>query len=41
MVKKLHALGKDSLIGTHNPHRVIINYSSHKLSDVEKNILEV
>ena len=37
--KKLHALGKDSSIGTHDPNKVIFNYSSHRLSDVEKNLL--
>ena len=33
--KKLNALGKDSPIGTHDPDKVIFNYSSHKLSNVE------
>ena len=27
--KKLHALEKDSSIGTHNPDKVIFNYPSH------------
>ena len=38
--KKLHALGKDSSTGTHNPDKVLFNYSSHKLSNVEKNVLD-
>ena len=37
--KKLHALGKDSSIGAHDPDKVIFNYSSHKLSDVGKKLL--
>ena len=37
--KKLHALRKDSSIGTHDLDKVIFNYSSHKLSDIEKNVL--
>ena len=37
--KKLHALGKDSSIGTYDPDKVMFNYSSHKLSNVEKNVL--
>ena len=37
--KKLHALGKDSSIGTHDPDKVIFNYSFHKLSNVETNVL--
>ena len=37
--KKLHALGKDGSIGTHDPDKVIFNYSSHKLSYIEKNVL--
>ena len=37
--KKLHALDKDSSIGTHDPDKVIFDYSSHKLSNVEKNVL--
>ena len=35
----MHALGKDSSIGTHDPDKVIFNYSSHRLSNVEKNVL--
>ena len=38
--KKLHALGKDSSTGIHNPDKVLFNYSSHKLSNVEKNVLD-
>ena len=37
--KKLHALGKDGSIGTHDPDKVIFNYSSYKLSNIEKNVL--
>ena len=37
--KKLHALGKDSSAGTDDPYKVIFDYSSHKLSNVEKNVL--
>ena len=37
--KKLHALGKDSSMGTNGPDKVILNYSSHRLSDIEKNVL--
>ena len=37
--KKLHALGKDSSIGANDPDKVIFNYSSHKLSDIEKKVL--
>lgn len=37
--KKLHALGKCSSIGTHDPDKVLFNCSSHKLSDIEKNAL--
>ena len=37
--KKLHTLGKDSLIGTHVLDQVIFDYSSYKLSYIEKNIL--
>ena len=37
--KKLHALGKDTSTGTRDPEKVIFNYSSHKLSDIEKNVL--
>ena len=36
--KKLHALGKDSSIGAHDPDKVIFNYSSHKLSDIKKKV---
>ena len=36
--KKLHALGKDSSIGAHDPDKVIFNYSSHKLSDIKKRV---
>ena len=35
----MHALGKDSSIGTHDPDKAIFNYSSHKLSNIEKNVL--
>ena len=38
--KELYALGKDSSIGTHDPDKVIFNYLSHKLSNVEKNVLD-
>ena len=37
--KKLHALGKDNSIGAHDPDKVIFNYSSYKLSDIEKKVL--
>ena len=37
--KKLHALGKDNSIGAHDLDKVIFNYSSHKLSDIEKKVL--
>ena len=37
--KRLHALRTDSLMGTHNPEKVICNYSSQKFSNVEKNVL--
>ena len=37
--KKLHALGKDNSIGKHDLDKVIFNYSSHKLSDIEKKVL--
>ena len=37
--KKLHALGKDSSIGAHDPDKFIFNYWSHKLSDIEKKLL--
>ena len=37
--KKLHALGIDSSIGAHDLDKVIFNYSSHKLSDIEKKVL--
>ena len=37
--KNFHALGRDSSIRTHNPDKVMFNYSSHKLSNVEKNVL--
>ena len=37
--KRLHALRTDSSMGTHNPEKVICNYSSQKLSNVEKNVL--
>ena len=37
--KKLHALGKDSSIGTQDPDKVIFNYSSHTLSYIENNVL--
>ena len=35
----MHALGKDSSIGTQDSDKVILSYLSHKLSYVEKNIL--
>ena len=37
--KKLQASGKDSAIGANGPDKVIFNYSFHKLSNVEKNVL--
>ena len=37
--KKLHALGKDSSIRAHDPDKITFNYTSHKLSDVEKKAL--
>ena len=37
--KKLHALGKDHSQGAHDPDKVIFNYSSCKLSDIEKKVL--
>ena len=37
--KNFHALGRDSSIRTHDPDKVMFNYSSHKLSNVEKNVL--
>ena len=37
--KKLHALGIDSSKGAQDPNKVIFNYSSHKLSDIEKKVL--
>ena len=37
--KKLHALGKDNSIGAHDLGKVIFNYSSCKLSDIEKKVL--
>ena len=37
--KKLHALGKDNSIGAHAPDKVMFNYSSYKLSDIEKKVL--
>ena len=37
--KKLHTLGKDSSIGRYNPDKVIFNYPSHKLSDIENYVL--
>ena len=37
--KKLHVLGKDNSIGAHDPDKVIFNYSSYKLSDIEKKVL--
>ena len=39
LYKKLHALGKDSSKGAHDPNKVIFNFSSHKLSDIEKKVL--
>ena len=36
---KLHALGRDNSIVAHNPDKVIFNYSSYKLSDIEKKVL--
>ena len=35
----MHALDKDSSIGRQDPDKVIFNYSSHKVSNVEKNVL--
>ena len=37
--KKLHALGKDNSVGAHDPDKVIFNYSSYKLPDIEKKVL--
>ena len=37
--KKKHALGKNNSIGAHDPDKVIFNYSSYKLSDIEKKVL--
>ena len=37
--KKLHASGKNCLIRTHDSDKVIFNDSSHKLSNIEKNVL--
>ena len=37
--KKKHALGKNNSIGAHDPDKVIFNYSSYKLCDIEKKIL--
>ena len=39
--KKMHALGKCSSIEIHDPDKVIFNYSFQKLSNVQKNVLEV
>ena len=36
--KKLHASGKNCLIRTHDSDKVIFNDSSHKLSNIEKNV---
>ena len=37
--KKLHVLGKDSSIRGHDPDKVIFNYSSHKLYNIEEKVL--
>ena len=37
----MHALGKCSSIEIHDPDKVIFNYSVQKLSNVQKNVLEV
>ena len=37
--KKLHSVVKDSSIRTHDTDKIIFNYSSHKLSNIEKNVL--
>ena len=37
--KKLHASGKDNSIGAHDSDKVIFNYSSYKLCDIEKKVL--
>ena len=36
--KKLHNLGLENRYQCHDSHKVIFNYSSHKLSDLEKTI---
>ena len=37
--KNLKNLGSVSLVRSHNPDKVIINYSYYQLSDIEKTIL--
>lgn len=39
--KKLHGLKKGSSIGIHDTDKVKLIYSSHKLFNVEKNVLDI